>query len=75
MLLSMRFVLQFVLPALVFGVILGWALHGRRRSRSNEELEEDPADEIMTTRAFIGVMIAGGLLTVGAMIGVGQLLE
>ncbi|MYE24041.1 MAG: hypothetical protein F4Y01_08870 [Gammaproteobacteria bacterium] len=71
----MRFVLQFALPALVFGVILGWALHGRRKARSAEDLEEDPADEIMTTPAFVGVMIAGGLLAVGAMFGVGQLLE
>ena len=37
--------------------------------------DEDPADEIMTTRAFIGVMVAGGLLTLGAMVGVGYLLE
>ncbi len=71
----MRLVLQFVLPALVFGLILGWALHGRRKARSAEEIEEDPADEIMTTRAFVGVMIAGGLLAVATMYGVGQLLE
>ncbi len=72
---AMRFVLQFVLPALVFGLVLGWALHGRRKSMPDETEDKDPADEIMTTRAFIGVMVAGGLLTVGAMVGVGYLLE
>ena len=71
----MRFVLQFVLPALAFGLVLGWALHGRRKSIPDETEEEDPADEIMTTRAFIGVMVAGGLLTVAAMAGLGYLLE
>ena len=71
----MRFVLQFVLPALAFGLVLGWALHGRRKSMPDEVEDKDPADEIMTTRAFIGVMVAGGLLTVGAMAGLGYLLE
>jgi len=71
----MRFVLQFVLPALVFGLALGWALHGRRKSMPDKAENEDPADEIMTTRAFIGVMVTGGLLALGAMVGVGYLLE
>ncbi len=71
----MRFVLQFVLPALVFGLVLGWALHGRRKSMPDKAEDQDPADEIMTTRAFVGVMVAAGLVTLGAMVGVGYLLE
>lgn len=69
----MRYVIQFLIPLLVFAGVVLLLVRKRRPSRHVEP--PDPADEIMTPRAFIGFLVAAGLATLGAMYGAGVLLE
>ena len=60
----MRYLIQLLIPALIFVVVVYLAIHGRRvRSRKTQTTAED--DNNVDSGAFILILVIGAMVAVG----------